>query len=439
MDKLFGAFKPVTAEGWLDKLSRDLKGNTAVLLSHPELGIDMPANLNNFQADDASVSRNLLKMRGWKTGAKFDAISKNNNTILSALNGGVDCLSLRFINQKEFDAATKDVMFEHIESSLSFSDPKSLLKFQGNENIRLRFDPISEILETGESRNFIEYRDLLNSTNKRVVLYVNGQIYGNSGSSTIQELAFSLAHLNEYLQELQNDATDISLVSDKIEISLAGGSNYLLSIAKYRAIRELVSMVLSGYGVGFREESIRVIGATGSMFITNNDHNNNLLRQTSQCMSAILGGCDEVIVVPYDEADESSCRMARNIQLILREESYFDKVSDPAGGAYIIEHLTDQLVQKAWSEFLEIEKSGGLLSQIKTGTIQKKVSDNLKVSLAKFKSGESTLIGVNKFRNPSEQLIHTENKGSTSGKDFEKLVSVRIENLLNENVSERKS
>ena len=437
MGKLFGSFKAVTAEVWNQRLNKDLKDNAAALLSYPEPGIELPANLHGVQFPDSTVSRNLQKTTAWKICAEFETTAGNNRKILKALNGGVDCLSLQFTNQKEFEAGTKGVMFQHIDASLSFTDSKSAEKFPVHKNIRLRFDPISSMLENGEFREIHEFSSFFKSGKNQAVVHVDGDIYGNAGASSVQELGFSIAHLNEYLQQVHSDGIEIPKIIDRIEITLSCGSNYLVNIAKFRALRELVDLVLQGHGVVSTEKRIGVTATTGTLFITKNDRYNNLLRLTGQCMSAILGGCDEVIVAPYDKTDELSCRMANNIQLILREESYFDKVIDPAGGAYIIEHLTDQLIQKAWAEFLEIEKSGGLISAMKAGSLQKKISDNLDNTITKLNSGESTFIAVNKFRNPVEKWITTDDPKSNPGKDFEKLVPIRLENLLSEVVTNK--
>ena len=133
----------------------------------------------------------------------------------------------------------------------------------------------------------------------------------------------------------------------------------------------------------------------------------NMLRTQTESMSAILGGTDSLTVEPFDIAfrkpDEFSERIARNQQLILKEEAYFDKVADPSAGSYYIETLTNLIADNAWKLFLEIEDLGGFLACLKTGIIQKKLEESVGRRKADIASGKVTLLGTNKFPDINEK------------------------------------
>jgi methylmalonyl-CoA mutase len=135
-----------------------------------------------------------------------------------------------------------------------------------------------------------------------------------------------------------------------------------------------------------------------------------MLRSTTECMSAILGGADTIINMPYDalyhKDNEFGDRIARNQLLILKHESYFDKVSNPADGAYYIETLTEQLAEKALLLFKEIEEKGGFITQLIEGKIQKKISESAAKEQELFDTGKEVLLGTNKYPNKNDKMKH---------------------------------
>ena len=134
-----------------------------------------------------------------------------------------------------------------------------------------------------------------------------------------------------------------------------------------------------------------------------------MLRATTQAMSAVLGGCDILRVLPYNTAwkngDDFSKRIARNVQLLLKEETYFDEVIDPAGGSYYIENLTDKLAQKAWKKFRKIEKKGGFIGLMNSGNLNRELKEDAQVQLDLFNSGATKILGVNIFPNMEENML----------------------------------
>jgi methylmalonyl-CoA mutase len=186
---------------------------------------------------------------------------------------------------------------------------------------------------------------------------------------------------SEYLTQLTGRGLSADIAASKIRFSFGIGSNYLSEIAKLRAARLLWSVITNGFQPADRESiKMDIHCVTSEWNKTVQDPYVNLLRTQTEAMSAILGGADSLTVEPFDitfrKPDEFSERIARNQQLILKEESYFDKVADPAAGSYYIEYLTYLIAENTWKLFLEIEEKGGFLSSQKSGLIQKKLSES---------------------------------------------------------------
>src|SRR5690606_13723579 len=193
----------------------------------------------------------------------------------------------------------------------------------------------------------------------------------------------------------------------EMQFIVATGSNYFFEIAKIRALRLLYATLAGEYGVN---ETCHIISQPTKRDKTLYDYNVNLLRTTTQCMSAILGGVDAIYNIPYDaiyhKNNKFGDRIARNQLLVLKNESYLDKVSNAAEGAYYIENLTLELAEKALKIFKEIEAGGGFLVQLKEGIIQRKINESAQKEQEMFDKGELILVGTNKYQNPEDKMKH---------------------------------
>ena len=243
-------------------------------------------------------------------------------------------------------------------------------------------------------------------------------------------MAFAIAQLSEYLSQ------EDTISSKNIQISLGISTNYFFEIAKFRAIRLLAKQVFVAYE---REDSpLQIRAETGLRSSTMYDTHVNLLRATSQSMSAALGGANILNVNNFNQAikrkDAHAERLGRNISLILKDESYFNKVSDPSAGSYYIEYLTDELCHQAWKLFQKIEEKGGWMKAIKEDFIQKEILKNAEQQTAHFQSGESSLLGTNLFPNEKEKIIaEVENRSGekhTKGIEFITLYSKRLSSKM---------
>ena len=193
-------------------------------------------------------------------------------------------------------------------------------------------------------------------------------------------------------------------IANSFYTTLSVNDDYFTNIAKFRAYELLLNHFFEDFDDGYWLSNTLVNGQTNYRHMTKNDRHNNLLRSTTQAMSAVLGGCANLYITPFDRSDEISERMARNIQLILKEEAYFDKVSNPANGSYYIEDLTNQLVSKAWSLFLEVENQGGYIKAMESNFMQNEIEKNKTLLVEKLNSNEKMLLGVKQISEYTRKL-----------------------------------
>ena len=241
---------------------------------------------------------------------------------------------------------------------------------------------------------------------------INASNFINAGADIVQELAFAISMGSEYLTQLTQRGISCATVNSKIKFSFGTGSNYFTEIAKLRAARLLWSVVTNGF-TPCNSSNIKmdIHCVTSKWNKTVYDPYVNLLRTQTEAMSAILGGTDSLTVEPFDTVfrhpDEFSERIARNQQLILNEEAYFDKVADPAAGSYYIENLTSLIAENAWKLFVELEEKGGFLACLKSGVIQSKLSESSKKRGSDLATRKTILLGTNQYPNTLEKISDT--------------------------------
>ncbi|MGI4871943.1 MAG: methylmalonyl-CoA mutase family protein [Janthinobacterium lividum] len=241
------------------------------------------------------------------------------------------------------------------------------------------------------------------------VLAVNGTYFGNRGATLPQQLAFSLSTAATMLAELPDEAPGLSVadVARQLHLDFAIGPSYFPELAKLRAARRLWATLLHAFGLppqGAAELAIHTTTSTWTQ--TTLDPHSNLLRHTTEAMSAVLGGADSIQVAAFDclfqAPNEFSSRLARNLPVILRQEAHLDWVADPAAGSYFIETLTDDLARAAWAEFQALETQGGMLA-----ARSQALEAISQAGLEKFKriaTGQDVVVGTNRFQNPQEKF-----------------------------------
>ena len=241
------------------------------------------------------------------------------------------------------------------------------------------------------------------------VLTVNSSVLHNAGSNIVQELGFGLAAANELVARLSDMGCKPEHVGRSIVLSVGVGSTYFMEIAKIRAARLLWSKVMEQYKPECNCASKLFINATTSRWNQSvYDPYVNMLRSTTEAMSSAVAGADSISVLPFDtafkEADDFGYRIARNQQLLLKEESYLEKIVDPAAGSYYIENLTDQIARGAWEHFLKVEQAGGYCQALRQGMVQDEVMETARKRDLDIATRRTTILGTNQYPNLGEKM-----------------------------------
>ncbi len=425
-------FEPCSAAAWKQKIQFDLKGAdyNKTLLTKTNEGI----TIKPFYHSDNFEKLNIpLSQEDFKVCQKISITTEKaaNSTALDVINKGAT--ALKFIANTPFNIAIlfENLLNKNIEIHFEFSFLSedfinSLVETLENERVFLNIDIIGNLAKTGNwhqslNNDFKIIEELLQKNKSVFPLSINAEIYQNAGANSVQQVAYTLAHVNEYLTKFGAE------ISNKIQFNFAIGSNYFFEIAKIRAFRYLYNLILNEYNATanaqiYTEPSLR----NKTLY----DYNVNMLRTTTECMSAILGGANTISNCSNDflfrEPNEFGDRISRNQLLILKEKNYFSNAQYIATDSYYIETITKQIAEKALVIFKDIEKSGGFLSQLKEGTIQRKIKENAQKEQAQFDVGEIVLIGTNKYPNELEKMKHELEKSPFIKKKAHKTLIIPI-------------
>ncbi|WP_149276821.1 methylmalonyl-CoA mutase subunit beta [Pareuzebyella sediminis] len=415
---LFDEFTKVSAKAWKQKIQYDLKGsdyNEKLVWESPE-GIKVKPF---YHSDDLGDDKNSIihHPESWYIGQEiFVAHAKESNRRAHLLlQQGVESLIFIIPSEKtnieqllaKIDLGGVTIHFNLKFLSLPFV--KNLVLFFGEHRTKffLNIDTIGHYAQNG---NWFSNRDLDQKTLREIlvfcsekkidnVLSINQGLYQSAGANIVQQLAYSLAHVNEYLNEFSGE------ILKNMVFKVSMGSNYFFEIAKIRALRWLYKTLATEYGSSI---DCHIIAFPSSRNKTLYAYNVNQLRSTAECMSAILGGADTICNLAYDahfhKTNDFSERLARNQLLVLKHESYFDKIENPAEGSYYIENLTEQLAEKALSLFKQIEAKGGFLNQLKHGTLQRKIRENAAKEQGRFDDKTEVLIGTNSYQFTEDKM-----------------------------------
>lgn len=440
MGKLETEFEKPTFEAWVAKIQQDLKGQPlSVLTSHPEPDLEITAfhhEATRPQLNERETIRNFAKKSNdWKIREEFKGKLATNSSILTALNDGIEAIGVAINLSTNYQNLVNEVQFEYIDSDLQFKTLNDAISIKAHSSTVLNFDFLSLNAQLGQmSSTWADYLKFYQSYPTNKTIWISGSLYGGAGSSTIQELGFTLAHLNEYVDFLTKEGVTLAEINSKIVIELSVNEDYFVNIAKFRVIQDLVRLVFKGYDPAYQVLSPIIYAKTNLRYLAKNDKHNNPIRQTTQAMAAVIGGCDVLTVDYGDFGSEIEVarfrRIAKNIQLILKEEAYLDKVVDPSGGAYYIESLTDQLLQKAWKLFLDTEALGGVVEGLKSGFVQSAIDSNKNHLISELLSGHKTYLGVNKHPNNMEKWIDLNPETSAKTCEFSPLEPFYLENYF---------
>ena len=276
----------------------------------------------------------------------------------------------------------------------------------------------------GEAEDFQMAKQLVEYAHEALpkfrVLTVHGSLLHNAGSNIVQELGFSLAAANEMMARLTDLGCKLEHVATSIVLNVGIGSTYFMEMAKIRAARLLWSKIVEQYKPECDCAYKLFINATTSRWNQSvYDPYVNMLRSTTEAMSSAVAGADSISVLPFDnaykEADDFGYRIARNQQLLLKEESYLEKIVDPAAGSYYIENLTDQLAQGAWAHFMKVEELGGYCKALRAGYVQEEVEKTARERDNNIATRKTTILGTNQYPNLLEKMSEKMEKKGECG------------------------
>ena len=260
---------------------------------------------------------------------------------------------------------------------------------------------------------------------------VRSDVYSNGGANDVQELAYSLATAVTYLRAMLERGLTIDEAAEQIMFGVSMGANFFMQISKLRAIRPIWAQIVKAFGGSEEVQHIHLHARPAKFFMTVYDPYVNLLRGTSQLFSAIAGGVESYESSPFDEpirkGDEFSRRIARNMQIILREEFGLVQPIDPAGGSWAVETLTKQLKEKIWEEFQAVEGNGGIVAALKEGYPQDKIAEILAARLKAVMGRRDRIVGTNMYPNMLEERLDPRAEDFAENK---KVRTAAIENYL---------
>jgi len=422
-------FDKATKQDWLDRVKKELKGKAyETLLWNTGEGFQIDPL---YTAEEQGLSAEVFPIdRGEKNYLNSWTIlqehikantSELNKNIITSLNAGVQGLVIDSQNNvADYRELLSEVKLDWIKVFVRSKDGLSdlnvfedYLKSQKLElsslNGSLMYDPLGDHLGEGSSCNNSEIKRKVQDVVKQLedqgnfgAVTVDGSYYGDHGSSITNELAYTLAQYHEYLLMLSDDEKPNKDQVAKIQVNLSVGRSYLMEIAKIKVFRMLHQQLLLSYELEIQD--VNIISKSSKFEQAPIDSYNNLLRLTSQAMSAGIGGADDILLDTYDGKENPfSQRMSINIQLMLIEESFVSKGHDISRGSYVIEKIINELLSGAWEKFQEIESNGGWTKSVESGQLQKDINADQKSKVERLNDQSRPWLGVNLFKNKKEK------------------------------------
>ena len=449
---LLADFPAVSTKEWKDKIIADLKGadfDKKLVWRTPEgFNVQPFYRQENLKGLKTTVSApgQFPYVRGTKTNNEW-AIRQNicacknarkaNAKALEVLNKGITslgfCLDAEKLNYHFIKVLLEGIKADAIAINFSICPCAApelagiLVRYYGRSGYdfkkvvgSINVDPMKQMLIKGKPLTREQVTEKIVATVKAAkslpnyrVVGVNSVILNNSGAYCAQELAYALAWGADYMTMLTEAGVPNYQAARAIRFNMGIGGNYFMEIAKFRAARMLWAKIVEAYKAptfttALKEAAKMNVSAETSRFnMTIFDAYVNLLRSQTETMSAALAGVDEIVVTPFDVTYEQPTdfaeRIARNQQLLLKEESHFDKVVDPSAGSYYIENLTHAIATEAWKQFLAFQEQGGMYEMIAAGKVQAAMQENLTKRLGDVAKRKEILLGSNQYPNFNEK------------------------------------
>ncbi|WP_421829650.1 methylmalonyl-CoA mutase family protein [Larkinella sp.] len=429
-------FPPVTKAEWTRQIVDDLKGKPVESLKRltPD-GLETEPFYTTEDLAGLPLATNQQSQRtdrslGWLNipGVRFETESETNTVLRTGLAKGADGFLLDLT-----EATIEEIQWSRLLHGLKLSDTPVWFRVDGQpENVATALkqilpyqlkggifdEPVARFLQSdihpdaALAQMAEATRLTLDSPHFRTIT-VGSTVFHNAGATATQELAFTLNAVVDVFDHLTDAGLTMEQLIPKTAFVVSVGTSYFTEIAKLRALRILWQRLLLHYSIFDRvggpiRYSSFIHAQTSTFYDATATPYNNLLRATTEAMSAVIGGCDALTVHPYDavfgEPDEFSTRIARNISILLKEEAHLDKTLDPSAGSYYLETLTNELVESAWALFLDVENRGGLLKATESGFVPDELEKAYQAKVEAVKKGR-ILVGVTKFRVDGEVLV----------------------------------
>ena len=444
-EKLFSDFVAPSAQEWREKIEVDLKGadyqkkmvwktNEGFSMEpfYRKEDVENLATVNALPGDFPYVRGNKAADNSWYVRQDIkcgDCAKEANAKALDVLNRGVDSLGFivpgEKVNKEYVEALLEGILAECVELNFRTCQchcvelAQILVEYfeaKGYDKARLAgsisFDPLEKMVMKGkDTEGKLAVAKTLVETLAAYPLFravaVNAYRLTDAGAYSYQDLGYALAWGNEYMAQLTEAGVPAELAAENIKFNLGINGVYFMEIAKLRAARMLWAHVVGQYTDNKEAAKMHVCAYTTTYNQTVFDSYVNMLRSQTEAMSAALGGVESLVVVPFDAPYETPTdfaeRIARNQQLLLKDECHFDRMVDVAGGSYFIEQLTKSLSEQAWNLFLSVEEQGGFLAAVKAGAVQAVINDTNAKRHADAGKRKEFLLGTNQFPNFTEK------------------------------------
>ena len=442
-EKLFEEFSPTTTEQWVEKITTDLKGapfdkklvwrTNEGFNVYPFYRLENVKDLktiNSLPGEFPYLRGNKKKDNTWfvRQDIKVSDPAEANKKALDVLNRGVDSLMFSLghaeVDEQYIETLLAGILPQYVELNFACCMKKAenlaklLVAYFKKNNYPLAdlkgsidYDFMGKMMTRGHERKdaVATMKALIEATAELPqyqVIGVGAFNLQNAGSFIYQELGYALAWGAEYLNLLTDAGVAAETVNQKMRFNLGVSPNYFMEIAKFRAARLLWANIMATYTDNKEACKIHMHAVTSTYNLSVFDAHMNLLRTQTEAMSAALGGVDSMTVTPFDvtyeEPNDFSERLARNQQLLLKEESHMGRIVDVAGGSYYIENLTVAIAEQAWKLFLAVEEDGGFYAQVKAGKVQAAVAESTKTRHANVAKRKEILVGTNQYPNFTE-------------------------------------
>ncbi len=435
MNNLFDSFQSVDLAQWEAQLFKDLKGQSEDLLKRvdPIEGLTFTTyqhpqskGAQSAQAFSDKYARGLQRETNTYFNVRNIFVTSEkeaNEEALLALNNGANALRFENVETKDLTLLLKDVQLAYIQ--IRIVEPTiEQIEWITKEYSSLLGTALLIEIDPVQRPEIVQQLFPVLKEKQFPVFCSNGYALHQLGASLVQEITFSLSVAHDAVCSLMEQGFTIDQAVACIHFSTSAGSKYFYEIAKVRTLRMLWTRIVERYSPESPcSKNSVILGLTGFVNKSLKDPHTNLLRQTTEVSSLILGGADSICCVAHDTFNRNGAsvlakRMALNIPNIVLEESYFDKVIDPYAGSYAVEAITNEMATQAWDQFTALNEEGGFHNKESISLFIEEVLSKRQARINAYLEGNIKFIGINSFPNPDQQETCWDSPGNYLGIDY---------------------